>query len=178
MAYAAQPPVAQERPVAELVKLMSEQVADRVAVLAVPFGPQRREILPTWYPPSPTSRGLVMTFTWDTTGSCCTRSKTPIAGLPHETAGKRHCQIEAEPVHMHLGHQIAPSASRWVEHDCASRHGPASTRPRRWASRVLGGMPGWQIVLIAADSALLASALTLLAVRLARRNTPAQPSHP
>jgi hypothetical protein len=39
-------------------------------------------------------------------------------------------------------------------------------------------MPGWQIVLIAADSALLASALTLLAVRLARRTTPAQPSTP
>jgi hypothetical protein len=104
--------------------------------------------------------------------------ETPIAGPPHETAGKRHCQIEAEPVHMHLGHQIAPWASRWVEHDCASRHGPASTKPRRWASRVLGGMPGWQIVLIAADSALLACALTLLAVRLARRTTPAQPSHP
>ena len=33
MAYAAQPPAAQDRPVAELVKLMSEQVADRVAVL-------------------------------------------------------------------------------------------------------------------------------------------------
>ena len=92
--------------------------------------------------------------------------------------GERHCQIEAEPVHMHLGHQIAPWASRWVEHDCASRHGPASTKPLRWASRVLGGMPGWQIVLIAADSALLACALTLLAVRLARRTTPAQPSHP
>src|SRR6266480_3491282 len=91
MAYAAQPPAAQDRPVAEVVKLMSEQVAVRVAVLAVPFGPQRREILPAWYPPSPTSRGLAMTFTWDTTGSCCTRSKTPIAGPPHETAGKRPC---------------------------------------------------------------------------------------
>jgi hypothetical protein len=41
-----------------------------------------------------------------------------------------------------------------------------------------GGMPGWQIVLIAAGSALLASALTLLAVRMARHATQAQPSHP
>jgi hypothetical protein len=41
-----------------------------------------------------------------------------------------------------------------------------------------GGTPGWQIVLIAVGSALLASALTLLAVRVARRATPAQPSHP
>ena len=42
----------------------------------------------------------------------------------------------------------------------------------------VGGMAGWQIVLIAVGSALLASALTLLAVRVARRATPAQPSHP
>jgi hypothetical protein len=41
-----------------------------------------------------------------------------------------------------------------------------------------GGMPGWQIVLIAAGSALLASALTLLAVRMTRRTAPAEPSHP
>jgi hypothetical protein len=40
-----------------------------------------------------------------------------------------------------------------------------------------GGTPGWQIVLIAAGSALVASALTLLAVRAARRATPARPSH-
>jgi hypothetical protein len=38
------------------------------------------------------------------------------------------------------------------------------------------GTPGWQIVLIAAGSALIASALTLLAVRATRRATPAQPS--
>lgn len=38
------------------------------------------------------------------------------------------------------------------------------------------GTPGWQIVLIAAGSALVASALTLLAVRATRRATPAQPS--
>jgi hypothetical protein len=38
------------------------------------------------------------------------------------------------------------------------------------------GTPGWQIVLIAVGSALLASALTLLAVRATRRATPAQPS--
>jgi hypothetical protein len=37
-------------------------------------------------------------------------------------------------------------------------------------------MPGWQIVLIAAGSALIACALTLLAVRATRRATPAQPS--
>jgi hypothetical protein len=42
----------------------------------------------------------------------------------------------------------------------------------------VGGMAGWQIVLIAVGSALLASALTLLAVRVARRATPVQPSHP
>jgi hypothetical protein len=41
-----------------------------------------------------------------------------------------------------------------------------------------GGMPGWEIVLIAVGSALLASALTLLAVRATRRTAPAQPSHP
>jgi hypothetical protein len=41
----------------------------------------------------------------------------------------------------------------------------------------VGGMAGWQIVLIAVGCALLASALTLLAVR-ARRAAPAQPSHP
>jgi hypothetical protein len=39
-----------------------------------------------------------------------------------------------------------------------------------------GGTPGWQIVLIAAGSALVACALTLLAVRAARRATPPQPS--
>ena len=38
------------------------------------------------------------------------------------------------------------------------------------------GTSGWQIVLIAAGSALVASALTLLAVRATRRATPAQPS--
>jgi hypothetical protein len=38
------------------------------------------------------------------------------------------------------------------------------------------GTPGWQIVLIAAGSALVACALTLLAVRATRRATPAQPS--
>ncbi len=43
---------------------------------------------------------------------------------------------------------------------------------------VVGGMVGWQIVLIAVGSALLASALTLLAVRVGRRATPAQPTHP
>ena len=42
----------------------------------------------------------------------------------------------------------------------------------------VGGMAGWQIVLIGAGSALLASALTLLAVRVGRRATPARPSHP
>ena len=42
----------------------------------------------------------------------------------------------------------------------------------------VGGMAGWQIVLIAVGSALLASALTLLAVQVARRATPARPSHP
>jgi hypothetical protein len=39
-----------------------------------------------------------------------------------------------------------------------------------------GGTPGWQIVLIAAGSALVASVLTLLAVRATRRATAAQPS--
>jgi hypothetical protein len=39
-----------------------------------------------------------------------------------------------------------------------------------------GGTPGWQIVLIAALSALVACALTLLAVRATRRATPVQPS--
>jgi hypothetical protein len=38
------------------------------------------------------------------------------------------------------------------------------------------GTPGWQIVLIAAGSALIACALTLLAVRATRRATPAQPT--
>jgi hypothetical protein len=42
----------------------------------------------------------------------------------------------------------------------------------------VGGMAGWQIVLIAVGSALLASALTLLAVWVGRRATPAQPTHP
>ncbi|HEY7324138.1 MAG TPA: hypothetical protein VH520_04865 [Streptosporangiaceae bacterium] len=36
------------------------------------------------------------------------------------------------------------------------------------------GTPGWQIALIAVGSALLASALTLLAVRATRHATPAQ----
>jgi hypothetical protein len=36
------------------------------------------------------------------------------------------------------------------------------------------GIPGWQIALIAVGSALLASALTLLAVRATRHVTPAQ----
>ncbi len=31
--------------------------------------------LPTWYPPSPTSQGSAMSLTWETSGSCCTRSK-------------------------------------------------------------------------------------------------------
>ena len=39
-----------------------------------------------------------------------------------------------------------------------------------------GGTPGWQIVLIAIGSALVASALTILAVRLTRRVTPVRPS--
>jgi hypothetical protein len=39
-----------------------------------------------------------------------------------------------------------------------------------------GGTPGWQIVLIAAGSALVASVLTLLAVRATRRATAAQPA--
>jgi hypothetical protein len=38
------------------------------------------------------------------------------------------------------------------------------------------GTPGWQIVLIAVGSALVACALTLLAVRATRRATPAQPT--
>jgi hypothetical protein len=38
-------------------------------------------------------------------------------------------------------------------------------------------MPGWLIVLIAAGSAVVACALTLLAVRATRRATPAQPTH-
>ena len=42
----------------------------------------------------------------------------------------------------------------------------------------VGGMAGWQIVLIAVGSALLASVLTLLAVQVARRATAARPSHP
>jgi hypothetical protein len=42
----------------------------------------------------------------------------------------------------------------------------------------VGGMAGWQIVLIAVGSALLASALTLLAVRVSRRATLVGPSHP
>jgi len=44
------------------------------------------------------------------------------------------------------------------------------------AARVVlaGGTPGWQIALIAVGSALLASALTLLAVRATRHGTPAQ----
>lgn len=42
----------------------------------------------------------------------------------------------------------------------------------------VGGMPGWQIALIAAGSALLASAVTLLAIRVARRAAPAQALHP
>jgi hypothetical protein len=41
-----------------------------------------------------------------------------------------------------------------------------------------GGTPGWQIVLIAAGSALVACVLTLLAVRATRRAAPAQPTHP
>ena len=41
----------------------------------------------------------------------------------------------------------------------------------------VGGMAGWQIVLIAVGSALLASALTLLAVRVSRHATLARPSH-
>jgi hypothetical protein len=41
---------------------------------------------------------------------------------------------------------------------------------------VVGGMPGWQIVLIAAGSALVACVFTLLAVRATRRAIPAQPS--
>jgi len=41
----------------------------------------------------------------------------------------------------------------------------------------VGGMAGWQIVLIAVGSALLASVLTPLAVRMSRRAAPAQPSH-
>jgi hypothetical protein len=44
------------------------------------------------------------------------------------------------------------------------------------ASPAAAGTPGWQIVLIAVGSALVASALTLLAVRVTRRATPAQPS--
>jgi hypothetical protein len=39
-----------------------------------------------------------------------------------------------------------------------------------------GGTPGWQIVLIAVGSALVACVFTLLAVRATRRATPAQPS--
>jgi hypothetical protein len=39
-----------------------------------------------------------------------------------------------------------------------------------------GGTPGWQIVLIAAGSALTACALTLLAVHLARRAPQVQPA--
>jgi hypothetical protein len=39
-----------------------------------------------------------------------------------------------------------------------------------------GGMPGWLIVLIAAASAMVACALTLLAVRATRRAAPAQPT--
>jgi hypothetical protein len=39
-----------------------------------------------------------------------------------------------------------------------------------------GGTPGWQIVLIAIGSALIASALTLLALRVTRRPGPVQPS--
>ena len=42
----------------------------------------------------------------------------------------------------------------------------------------VGGMAGWQIVLIAVGSALLASVLTLLAVQVAQRATAARPSHP
>ena len=42
----------------------------------------------------------------------------------------------------------------------------------------VGGMAGWQIVLIAVASALLASVLTLLAVQMGRRATAARPSHP
>ena len=42
---------------------------------------------------------------------------------------------------------------------------------------VVGGMAGWQIVLIAVGSALLASALTLLAVRVSRRAPLVGPSH-
>ena len=39
-----------------------------------------------------------------------------------------------------------------------------------------GGIPGWQIVLIAIGSALAASALTLLAMRVTRRPRPVRPS--
>jgi hypothetical protein len=45
-------------------------------------------------------------------------------------------------------------------------------------SPAAAGTPGWQIALIAIGSALLASALTLLAVHVTRRATPAQPSRP
>jgi hypothetical protein len=41
----------------------------------------------------------------------------------------------------------------------------------------VGGTPGWLIVLIAVGSALVACALTLLAVRATRRATAAQPTH-
>ncbi|MCW2908996.1 MAG: hypothetical protein JWL68_3785 [Actinomycetia bacterium] len=40
-----------------------------------------------------------------------------------------------------------------------------------------GGMPGWLIVLIALGSALAASALTLLALRITRRATAPAPAH-
>jgi hypothetical protein len=54
--------------------------------------------------------------------------------------------------------------------------GGAQLAPPPVPPATAGGTPGWQIVLIAVGSALVACALTLLAVRATRRATPAQPS--
>jgi hypothetical protein len=56
--------------------------------------------------------------------------------------------------------------------------GGAQLAPPPVLSAPAGGTPGWQIVLMAVGSALVACALTLLAVRATRRATPAQPTHP
>jgi hypothetical protein len=72
-----------------------------------------------------------------------------LAGAPAALA------IHVPPPGGSIGRQVAP---------------PAVLNP------AAAGTPGWQIVLIAVGSALVASALTLLAVRATRRATPAQPS--
>ena len=69
-----------------------------------------------------------------------------------------------------------PPPSRWAEHDQAPPPpghvaGPVLSQPRRVPVRlrvhtvVVGGMPGWQIALIAIGAALLAATAAVLAYR-------------